>query len=395
MKLKIFTLVLLSAASAFCDAVRDGSVWKLPAPLCDFDKNSDNVLSGDEIAADYARFDLNKDGAIVPSEVLFLQAKENFERQFPDYEKPLLKPVKLDAKAKPKKYENAILISIDGLDRKVFMELCESNLLPNIYEVATQNNSKPVFLNSEIIDHQTETKPGHAAMLTGLNSEVNFVLSNSQFLPIPKELTIHGRLKENLGADNIYTIFVSSKAENVGARSAEELGNREVEGIRLEGAPYYEAKTCIDYFSAEDRPTALAKREFIKALNTVKDKPFFAFLHFRNPDKAGHAYGRESKSFKRKTMEVDSAIGEILKELKTLGFDKNTRIFITADHGFVPNARNHFFAPWIFLATNDVSVCKEGRESIVNYDVPATIIAGFGIDLDKLNPKLRGVDLSK
>lgn len=393
---KSFSIVaLLTAAFLLCADNLPGSIWKLPAPFCDFDKDGDNVLSGGEIAEENLRFDLNKDGFIVPSEVLFLQAKESFEKQFSDYERPLLKPVKVDSKAGKKQYKNAILISIDGLDRKVFMELLQSNQLPNIKRLATQNNSEPVFLNSQIIDHQTETKPGHAAMLTGVGPEVNFVLSNSQFQPIPKGLTIHERLEDNLGEENIYTIFVSSKAENVGAKNAEELGNREVDGIPIVGAPYFNAKKSIDYFSAEDRPTVLAKREFIEALNSVPNKPFFGFLHFRNPDKAGHSYGRESKSFRKKTIEVDSAIGDILDELKSLGADKDTRIFVTADHGFVPKARNHFFAPWIFLASNDPSICKEGRESIVNYDVSATIIAGFGIDISKLRPKLRGVDLSE
>jgi len=60
------------------------------------------------------------------------------------------------------------------------------------------------------------------------------------------------------------------------------------------------------------------------------------------------------------------------------------------DHGFDVNAKSHSNAPHSWLVTNDKLV-THGRTIA---DVPATIMARFGIDVGKLEPKLIGKPLT-
>jgi hypothetical protein len=62
---------------------------------------------------------------------------------------------------------------------------------------------------------------------------------------------------------------------------------------------------------------------------------------------------------------------------------------VTTDHGFDPNARTHENAPHSWLVTNDKWVRRGGMIA----DIPATILARFGLDLAKLAPLLLGKPL--
>lgn len=365
------------------------SLWPLPEEAAKFDANNDRILTGEELSGPAARYDLNGDGLATPAEVIHYRSMRNFKKEHPDYAEPKFAPQKI-VRAPGRKFENAILISMDGLDRRVLMELIGSGRVPNLLRIADSSGPNRLIINSTIPDYQTETKPGHAVMLTSLIPEHTRVLTNSRFQPIPEGLTIFERVKAATGG-RVKTVFVSSKRENVGAMTAGELGGRSECGIPIEGGPYLNAKKSIDVFSAEDRDEDAAKDAFLDALKEVKGGPFLAFLHFRNPDRSGHASGRESDAYRAGCERADRCIGEILDALKAEGLLERTRIFATADHGFVPGARGHYYAPWIALITNDHSIFT--NETIRSYDVPATIMAGFGVDLESLKPAVSGRDL--
>ncbi len=367
----VFSFVILCSACASNTQIV--SEHSLPDAFKKYDTNKDNLISGAELTEDLKRFDIDGDGILRPSEILFMQSKEKFESQNPNYKEPFFTHPKI--KDAPKQnFKNTILISIDGMDRAVLKEMFEAKRLPNLSAIAKQFSDSEFVIHVNLIDHQTETKPGHAVMLTGLNSERNKVLTNSQFSAIPKGLTIFERLEDSQGKDNIQTIFVSSKEGNV-------------------GKPYAIAKESIDIFSATDKEPAEALKVFVEALKETKDKTFFGFLHFRNPDRQGHKFGRETKEYREGAEEVDKQIGELLHFLQANNIFENTRLLITADHGFNPNEKHHHFAPWIFLITNDVSLFT--TKTIKDYDTPATILDCFPLKASKKYNDLSGTSLIK
>lgn len=384
--------IILAAISAFaCLAAGEiASIWPLPAPMRKYDANGDNLIKGPEITKDIARFDLNGDGIITPSEAIYVLAADDFKKECPDYAPPQFAAPKLTNSQHPA-FKNTILVSMDGFDRAVLKELLDADKLPALRKIARANSNEDFIVNVTLSGHQTETKPGHATMLTGLIPEHTRVQTNARFLPIPEGLTIFERIKAR--NPDVKTVFVSSKRENVGAMTAEELGNRVEKGLKIEGGPYLNAKKNIDLFSATDKTPTEAIDTFLDSLGKVKNDPFFAFLHFRSPDREGHAKGRESTEYREIAKEVDSHIAKLLQFLQNNNLNQNTRIIITADHGFNPNAKHHHFAPWISMITNDPALLTTKTPNL--FDIPASIMAAFGVNLQNLDPMPFGKDISQ
>ena len=53
-------------------------------------------------------------------------------------------------------------------------------------------------MDIEVSGHVTDTKAGHAQMLTGYDSNLTGVFSNTRFQPIPRGYSIFERLQESL-----------------------------------------------------------------------------------------------------------------------------------------------------------------------------------------------------
>jgi len=388
MKKSLF-IFLFCVACGISAVAEIQSIWPLPEPVRKYDKNNDNLLSGEEITEKLSRLDLNNDSIVTPSEALFVFSKEHFEKERPDYKAPIFDSVNVNQENHG--FKNTILISMDGFDRAIVKKLLDSNKIPALRKIARMYSEEDAVVNLTLTGHKTETKTGHAVMLTALIPEYSLVQTNRYFQPIPKGYTIFERIKNY--DSKIKTVFVSSKHENVGAMTAEELGNREEFGMKILGGPYLNAKESMDVFSDSDKTSEQAKECFLKAMEIVKDSRFFAFLHFRSPDKEGHAFGRESKEYRDAVIKTDSCIAEILEFLKSNNIDKTTRIIITADHGFNPDASHHQYAPWITMITNDSTLLTSKTPSL--FDIPATIMSSFGIDLEKLNPKPFGKNIAE
>lgn len=108
---------------------------------------------------------------------------------------------------------NAILISWDGVQRDHLRELLDTGKLPNLKALIEEGTIVEID-----VTHKTDTKAGHAQMLTGYGPEVTGVYSNSVYQPIPKGYTMFERLEEEFGPDNIATIMITGKAQNLGSR---------------------------------------------------------------------------------------------------------------------------------------------------------------------------------
>ena len=310
--------------------------------------------------------------------------------------------------------QNVILISWDGLDRPVVKELLDKNKLPNLAALISEGSMQEI----EVRGHPTVTKPGHAEMLTSLASETTGVYSNAKYEPIPEGDTIFERMQKFLGGkDKIHTFMVTGKLAHVGGRGPDEIAAQGKKGGKAgkkpgkrardlpegadnvpaaekqgpeKGEPFFLTRKALDVFDAAQRDAEETGPLCLKYLEKYKDPRFLAFLHFSDPDHAGHKHGSDSKEYREAAEDCDKWLGKIVKWVKEQKLYDKTLIYVTTDHGFDPAAHTHSHAPHSWLVTNDKLVTHGGTIA----DIPATILSRFGVDIDKLEPKLIGKPLT-
>ncbi|MFB0524922.1 MAG: alkaline phosphatase family protein [Phycisphaerae bacterium] len=306
--------------------------------------------------------------------------------------------------------QNIILFGWDGAQRDHVNECLSRKELPTLQKLIDQGS----FVEIDV-EGKTDTKAGWSQILTGCYPEVTGVYSNREYQPIPKGLTIFERLENHFGPERFVTVAVIGKSGHVGAAaptktrvkdeteepSAKKKKKKKPQGKIIDengikyrvvpGQPYYLAKDNMDIFE-----NALSKNEKVgsrtmELLEKYKDRPFFFFVHFAEPDHSGHGNGENSKEYNDGIISDDLWTGKIMQKVKELGLAEKTQYYITADHGFNEGATGHSFAPYVFLATNNKKVDRNGRRQ----DVTPTILESFGLDLSKLSPSLDGISLTK
>jgi len=284
-----------------------------------------------------------------------------------------------NAKTRPEE-RNAILISWDGALREHVRGDLARGKLPNLARLVRLG----ALVDLDVTGHQTDTKAGHAQMLTGYDPALTGVYSNGKFNPIPSGLSIFERLHQSLGMHGITTIMLTGKDHNLGSRAP---------GLLSHGEPYYLVRPGITVWDGDEMRQAFVVGE--KAVNYVRDYAkkgrFFLFIHFPDIDLNGHSYGEDSDAYDSAMVECDRWLGKIMTELETQGIDGRTLVYVSADHGFEVGTKIHGNAPHIFLATSDSSVSQAGQQR----DITPTILRAMGVDLSKIIPALPGKPLGK
>lgn len=115
------------------------------------------------------------------------------------------------------------------------------------------------------------------------------------------------------------------------------------------------------------------------------------FVHFAQPDHLGHKHGEASQQYSDGIKEDDLWTGKIVTALKELAIHDKTLVYVVVDHGFNVGESGHRYAPYVFLATNDKRVNRNG----VREDIAPTVLKRFGVDLTKIEPKLDGIPLDE
>ncbi|MCY2996293.1 MAG: alkaline phosphatase family protein [Planctomycetota bacterium] len=119
--------------------------------------------------------------------------------------------------------------------------------------------------------------------------------------------------------------------------------------------------------------------------------PGFRSPSFAQPDHAGHKHGEKSQEYGDAIKEDDVWTGKILTTLREQGLAEKTPVYVVVDHGFNLGESGHRYAPFVFLATNDKLVNRNGTRE----DIAPTVLKRFGVDLTKIQPSLDGIPLDE
>lgn len=314
--------------------------------------------------------------------------------------------------------KNVVLIGWDGAHRNRVKELIAKGELPTVAELSKSG----ALVDIDVVTGATDTKAGWTQVLTGYAPEKSGVYNNGRYQPVPVGYSVFERLQQQLGRENIQTVAVIGKKGHVDADGPQRvpfdqwqkqqakqkkinkakagLGNLQggkiveengVKYVDVPGKPWFNVKDRIDLFvNGLIENEAVGKRA-IEELRQRKDKRFFFFVHFAQPDHLGHKFGEASQEYSNGIKEDDLWTGKIIAALKDLKLYEKTLVYVVVDHGFNVGEFGHRYAPYVFLATNDKKVNRNGTRE----DIAPTVLKRFGVDLAKIEPKLDGIPLDE
>jgi len=320
---------------------------------------------------------------------------------------------------------NVILIGWDGAQREHVDQCLGRNELPNLKRLIDQGK----YIKIDV-EGTTDTKAGWTQILTGYGPEVTGVYSNSKYQPVPKGLSVFERLEKQFGTEDFVTVAVIGKDRHCGEidppqkirldaeeKPQDNAGNDNKKGAKnknqqpgagkkpagtiveengvkyrvIPGSPYYGMHTALEVWEFGLIQDEKVGARAMELLEKYKDKPFFFFVHFAQVDAAGHTNGENSKEYNDALISNDLWTGKIMDKVKDMGLADKTQFYMTADHGFNEDAKGHPSAPYVFLATNNKAVSRDGRRQ----DITPTILEAFGVDVAALQPPLKGISLTK
>lgn len=237
------------------------------------------------------------------------------------------------------------------------------------------------IIESHTVPGKTLTRVQHATMLTGNTPDQTTIYTNNGSSSVPVGMTVYERLHAVFG-DEIQFAHVGSHRYTV-------------RGILRWVQNTLIPETRIRTRGHPDRFTGTGSNEnFLPLLADFEGKPFFAFLHQKGIDMAGHGVSDRSLQYRVAMVAVDDRLKEMLDELERLGMADRTHVFVTTDHGFWHNQHLGGVRPMIgrtwFAAQKDSLLCYK-RGNVL--DVAPTILATFGIDPSTSLPTMNGSSL--
>jgi predicted AlkP superfamily pyrophosphatase or phosphodiesterase len=274
---------------------------------------------------------------------------------------------------------SAVLISWDGAEGDHVRANVAAGKMPHLARLAREG----ALVDIEVTGHGTDTKPGHAQMLTGYDPAITGVYTNARFGPIPRGYSIFERLHQAFGKQGLVTIMLTSKGPNLGSQSPP--------GSNAE--PFSLARASITVWDGDRiRQAHSVGRRALRYIKRYAPKGrFFLFIHFADIDVAGHLHGEDSREYDAALAECDAWLGKIVAALAVEGAAERTLVYVSADHGFDRGTKRHSHATRIFLGSNDPELSQPGEQR----DIAPTVLSAMGVDLTKITPRLPGKVLSK
>lgn len=246
----------------------------------------------------------------------------------------------------PRHADHVLIVSVDGL-RPDAIEACDAvhmkELIARGVRAAEARTVQP-----------TLTLPSHASMLTGLDVARHGVTWNSAtpgWIQFPTAL---------------------SAAREAGLRTGAFYAKPKLRYLFPPGDATVEV--CVD----EDEGSAeTLAREFAAAWS--KAPLDLVFIHFREPDAAGHREGWMSGPYLQAVEAADRALGQVLESVRVSGRFERTAVIVTADHG--GTGAHHWDdpkIPWI-CAGPEVAQGVRLERLVRTFDTAVTALRFLGL----------------
>ncbi len=218
------------------------------------------------------------------------------------------------------KVQHVFIISIDGGKPEVI----EQSQMPVLKELAAWGactwTGRTVY--------PSITLPSHTSMLTGVWPEKHKISWN--------------RWKPRAGVVRVPTVFAQAKL--AGLSTAMFVGKEKFRHLVQPGTVDefdYDLAEAIEVTTSVVGQWIPMKSKTVPARIVAKratayilaHQPNLCFIHFTDPDDAGHRYGWGSLQQVRALADVDLALAEVLRAIEAAGLIQDSVLLITADHG--------------------------------------------------------------
>jgi len=201
------------------------------------------------------------------------------------------------------------------------------------------------------------TLPSHTSMLTGVD--------------IPKHGITWNDWRPEKGSLTVPTIFALARARKM--TTALFAGKEKFIHLNVPGA--------LDTFSV---PSYSAKKVAqVAAAHIETVKPNLCFVHFADPDGAGHASGWGSREQIAAFADSDAALKTVLTAIERAGIARESVVLVSADHGghgktHGTNAPDDMIIPWIAWGAG-VRPGYAITAPVTTYDTAATALWLLGV----------------
>jgi hypothetical protein len=238
--------------------------------------------------------------------------------------------------------EHVIHISVDGLNAQMLQQLIDDGKAPNFKRLQDEG----AWTTNARTDYtQTNTLPNHTCMLTGRPVAQPEGLPNTTHHGYTenrgpeRDSTLH-----NLGNPELdYIASVFDVVHDAGLSTAlyaskPKFAIYDQSYDENHGADHERGRDKIDvFFTAGDEPPRFSQSVNQRFLEDMAKHHFnYAFIHYRDPDTAGHALSWGSAGWFYSVRTADAYLGEVFKLIendeKLAG---RTAIIVTTDHGGV------------------------------------------------------------
>jgi predicted AlkP superfamily pyrophosphatase or phosphodiesterase len=222
----------------------------------------------------------------------------------------------------------------------------------------------------------SKTLPSHTSMLTGVGPDKHQVLWND-FSPLK-------------GFVKVPTVFSLLKAAEPSAVTAMFVGKMKFRHLWLDGSV-----DVFDFGGPQTRAPVAGSPELEKDKKTSQmvvkqvvdwlagNTPRLMFLHFSDPDSAGHKSGWGSPEQKEAFKVTDQALGQFMRALKGSTMAEDSVVIISADHGghdktHGDNIPDDMLIPWVAWGKG-VKAGQVISAPVTTYDTAATALWLLGV----------------
>jgi hypothetical protein len=226
-----------------------------------------------------------------------------------------------------------IEISVDGLGSVYLQPMVAKNELPNFRRFQTEGAWTN---NARNDDDVTITLPNHTTMMTGRSVKGPGGHHYTKNTDPSRGETLHNQKKH----DGTYIASVFDVAHDHGLRTALMSGKSKFSLYRDSYDGEHGAVSTItpdhgrnkmDCF-VYDKDCGSMTTKFLAAM---QEKPLdYTFLHYADPDSAGHPFGWGGDAYREAIRRVDAQLGRIFQAIEgSPRLRGKTTIFLTSDHG--------------------------------------------------------------